>query len=190
LNLGIEQVEVSLSDYVAAAKKRHLATRTKKWSEIGIVKTQAGPAHVSQIDEKNQVGDIRCLQCILVQNGLAYILTGVALKEDFLDYYNDFIKTFESFSIHTSTLSSLGSEELKTLYDTKLQSLLKEWSLFLTSAHLTPYKAFEDKRFRRGLWKDFERFLSKTFKNQGVAWQVMASHEAKNLLLTSEVAYN
>lgn len=190
LNLGIQPAKVSLSEYVAAAKKQHLALRSKKWTELGVVHTKAGLAHLSQIDEKSQVGDIRSMQCIIVQEGLAYVLTAVALKEDFPNYHNDFIQAFESFSIHTTTASSLGSLELRERYSAKVESLLKEWSLFLASFKLTetPSKAFEDKRFRRGLWKDFEKFLSKDFKDKGLAWQVMASKEVKDLLLESAVS--
>lgn len=190
LNLGIQAANVSLSEYVAAAKKQHLAIRSKKWSELGIVHTKAGLGHLSQIDEKTQVGEIRSMQCMIVQEGLAYVITAVARKEDFLQYHNDFIKVFESFSIHTSTASSLSSLELKERYNARVQGLLKDWALFLASFKLTetPSKAFEDQRFRRGLWKDFEKFLSKDFKDKGLAWQVMASREVKDLLLKPSVS--
>lgn len=188
LNLGVQKVNVSLTDYLEAAKKQHLLNRNKKWNELGYVKTSAGDAHISQIDEKNQVGDIRSMQCILVKEGLAYVITAVALREDFTNYHNDFLKAFESFTICTDTLSSLNSEELKKNYDAKVKELLHNWTLFL-AASKSPQpleKSFEDKRFKRAFWTDFEKYLSKSFKDQGVFWQVMASKEVKHLLLEEQ----
>lgn len=189
LNLGIQKTKVSLAEYVEAAKKQHLTNRNKKWSELGLVKTKAGMAHLSQIDEKTQMGDIRSMQCILLHKEHIYVMTAVALREDFLHYHNEFLEAFESFSIHPDTLHSLTQDELKTRYDTKVKELLHEWTLFLAAANhpKEPQKAFDDKRFQRGLWKDFEKFLSKNFKDQGVFWQVMATKEVRDHLLDSQV---
>lgn len=184
LNLGIQKIDVSLTTYLEGAKKQHLLNRNKKWSELGYVKTTAGDAHISQIDEKNTIGDIRSMQCILVKEGLAFVITAVALREDFINYHNDFLKAFESFTICPDTISSLTSEELKTTYNIKVKELLHNWSLFLATSKTkdSPEKTFEDKRFQRGFWSDFEKYLSKSFKDQGIFWQVMASKEVKHLL--------
>lgn len=192
LNLGIQKVNVSLSQYIEAAKKQHLTNRNKKWSELGMVKTRAGDAHISQIDEKAQFGEIRSMQCILLQSGYVYVITAVALREDFLTYHNEFLQAFESFSIYPSTRFSFTSEELKNRYESKVQELKHQWALFLANNYTSkePKKAFEDKRFQRGPWKDFEKFLSKNFKNQGLFWQVMASKEVRNSLLESQPSIN
>ena len=188
LNLGIQKVDVSLTEYLEAAKKQHLLNRKKKWHELGYVKTPAGDAHISQIDEKAKFGDVRSMQCILVKEGLAYVITAVALREDFIDYHNDFLKAFESFTICSDTVSSLNSQELKNSYDVKVKELLHNWTLFLAAGKTKQplEKSFEDKRFQRSFWSDFEKFLSKSFKDQGVFWQVMASKEVKVLLLKDQ----
>lgn len=185
LNLGVQAVSVSLTDYLQGAKKQHLLNRQKKWCEIGYVNTSAGRAHISQIDEKAKIGDIRSMQCILVKEGYAYVITAVALREDFVNYHNDFLKAFESFTISENTLTSLNSEELKANYDAKVKELLHDWTLFLAASKnkQSLEKSFEDKRFQRGFWKDFEKFLSKSFNDQGVFWQAMACKEVRNLLL-------
>jgi hypothetical protein len=184
LNLGIQKTSTSLAEYLQEAKKQHLLNRNKKWNELGYVNTQAGQAHLSQIDEKMQVGDIRSMQCILVKEGYAYVITAVSLREDFSNYHNEFLKAFESFTICDDMLSSIHSEVLKATYHAKVEKLLKEWSIFLASNKPKPLEdSFTDKRFQRGFWRDFEKFLSKSFKDQGLVWQVMASKEVRKLLL-------
>lgn len=188
LNLGVQKVSISIFEYLEAAKKQHSVNRKKKWSELGYVNTGAGSAHISQIDEKAEVGDIRSMQCILLHEGFAYVLTAVALREDFLDYHNDFLKAFESFTICKDSLSSITSQELKESYQVKIKELLHEWELFLTASKTKHnlQQTFEDKRFQKGLWRDFEKFLSKHFQEQGMFWQAMASKEMMHLLLETK----
>lgn len=192
LNLGVQKVNVSAEEYIEAAKKQHLVNRNKKWSELGIVHTKAGSAHLSQIDEKANFGDVRSMQCILLKQGYVYVLTAVALRDDFLNYYHEFLNAFESFSIYQDTVHSLSSQELKNCYNMKVQKLLDQWTLFLASTKTPqePKKAFNDRRFQKGLWKDFERFLSKNFKDEGVFWQVMAAKEVRSHLVNPQVVVN
>jgi hypothetical protein len=185
LNLGIEKVSVSLEDYIVAVKKHHTSNRKNRWHEVGLLKTHAGNAHLSQIDTKAECGDIRSMQSIIVKDGYAYIITAVALRDDFLQYHNDFIKAFESFSISEDSLSSLSSSALKASYMKKTKDLLKSFHELLAS-NTTPQKAFESSLFKKKHWKAYEKYLSQTFKDQGVFWQVMASKEAKNNLINHQ----
>lgn len=186
LNLGIEKVSISLQDYIEAVKKQHTANRKHRWHEVGFLQTKAGTAHISQIDIKAECGDIRSMQSILIQNGYAYVITAVAMRDDFLEYHNDFIKAFESFAIYEDALHSLSSEELKIYYQKKISTLLQGFNKILASHPDSPEKAFESLSFQKNNWKDFEKSLSQTFKDQGFMWQLMASKEAKSQLVKNK----
>lgn len=187
LNLATESASVSLSDYINAVKKQHTANKKNRWSEIGYIETKAGPAHLSQIDIKSECGNLRSLQCILIKNSTAYIMTAVAPKDEFLDYHNSFLKAFESFTVYTDINSSLSSKEEKESYHAELDKLKKEWNVFLsTRAKNIPAETlFLDKRFQKDAWKDFEKFLQNRFESKGLFWQVMAVKDARNELLDS-----
>ncbi|MEI8300099.1 MAG: hypothetical protein WCG10_00615 [Chlamydiota bacterium] len=184
LNLGVEKVDVSLDEYIIAVKKQHTSNRKNRWHEVGFLNTLAGKAHLSQIDTKAEYGDIRSMQSILVQDGYAYVITAVTLRDDFLNYHNEFIKAFESFSISKDSLSSLSSSVLKSCYTKKTEELLQSFHKLLASNN-TAQEAFESSLFKKKHWKSFEKYLSQTFKDQGVFWQVMASKEIKTNLIAS-----
>ncbi|MCH9630385.1 MAG: hypothetical protein S4CHLAM37_03810 [Chlamydiia bacterium] len=189
LNLVTESANASIEEFVASAKKHHIASRKNKWSEIGYVQTKSGKAHVSQIDTKAECGDIRTMQCILKDGNLFYIITAVALRDEFIDYHNEFLQAFETFQICQSATDTLPSKELKERYHTQVEKLEKGWKSFLLSQKSsTPSEeSFNHKKFRKKHWVSFEKALAKTFKDQGLFWQVMAASEAKKALLaTSE----
>jgi hypothetical protein len=150
---------------------------------VGFLKTHAGLAHLSQIDTKAECGDIRSMQSIIIQDGYAYVITAVTLRDDFLQYHNEFIKAFESFSISQDALSSLTSSSLKLQYSEKTANLLKSFHK-LACTHDSTQKTFESPLFKKRHWKAFEKYLSQSFKDQGVFWQVMASKELKNNLIS------
>ncbi|MBM3191110.1 MAG: hypothetical protein FJZ63_00455 [Chlamydiae bacterium] len=183
LNLGIEKVSVTLPEYIAAVKKQLSSDRKNRWHEVGFLPTKAGKAHISQIDVKAECGDIRSMQAILIQNGTAYVMTAVALREDFLTYHNDFIHAFESFTLCPNALHSLASDALKALYQDKITHLLQDFHKTLAEKKLSPEKAFSHTAFQKGPWKVFEKAISKAFKDQGLVWQVMASKEVKERLI-------
>lgn len=187
LNLVIEEAKASFDDYIASVKKHHLSTRKSRWSELGYVQTKSGKAHVSQIDTKAECGDIRSMQCIIKDDDRFYIITAVALRDEFIDYHNEFLTAFETFTIQKAAKESLKTEKEKTSYEEQLSKLQAGWSSFLASqrGQKNPEESFESKKFQKKHWKAFEKALTKTFKDQGLFWQVMAAKEAKNALLAS-----
>lgn len=189
LNLVTESAKASIEEFVAAAKRHHLSSRKNRWSEIGYVQTKSGKAHVSQIDTKSECGDIRTMQCILKNGDLFYIITAVALRDEFVDYHNEFLQAFETFQVCKSATDTLPSNELKNSYLTQLNKLQNGWKSFLASQKIkSPTEVnFNNRRFKKKHWISFEKALAKTFEKQGLFWQVMAASEAKNALLaTSE----
>ena len=189
LNLVLETANADLETYVKNVKKHHLISRKSRWSEIGYVDTQSGRAHVSQIDTKAECGDIRTMQCILKHASQFYILTAVALREEFIDYHNDFLEAFESLSIVSSIQDSLNhSHEIKA-FNQELTKLLQHFKTTHDSQKkgVSIEQTFNCRKFQKKYWKPFEKTLLSTFKSKGLFWQVMAAKEARKVLFSSSL---
>ncbi len=70
-----------------------------RFRRLGTLKTKAGTAHLTSLDMETTLGKVRVLQSIFLQEGMAYILTGAVLQEDFGLYQKDLIESFRSFSL-------------------------------------------------------------------------------------------
>jgi hypothetical protein len=118
LNLSVEEIATSASEYLKAVKKIHEKDSAKRWRHLGKFNTAAGEAMLTEIDTRNSWGAIRLLQLIFVKEKSAYILTACALKEEFVKFYKDFQKAFHSFTLTrdlTEAVSpSLRREELRS----------------------------------------------------------------------------
>ncbi len=185
LNLAIEKTKVSFEDYIKAVKDRHISKRKNTYTSLGYLDIAKNKAHLSQIDTKTKCGDMRILQCLLLKDNIAYIMTGVCEKGDFLDIYDQFINAFESFEIAQSpfeTLSNLSKEnQLKeqiSLVKTAWQELKNK------STNHEIDQLFLDKKFQKKNWKNLEKFISKTFKEKGLIWHIQASAYIKSEICT------
>lgn len=186
LNLALETTKAPLEDYVKAVKKKHLASRKNRWSELGYVETRSGKAHISQIDTKAECGDIRTMQCILKNEDNFYIITAMALREEFVNYHDVFLKAFETLSVTDSALSTIKDAFQKKTYQQEVAKVLSSWKAFLSQGkkETNLEKAFSNKAFQKKNWKAFEKTLSKVFKEEGTFWQIMAASEIKNSLIS------
>ena len=81
INLGIEDFNGSLKDYLKIVKKIDEAQKSP-WKSLGTVETQAGIADLSTADIQTNWVTVRLLHTILVQEGKAIILTGAAKQEE------------------------------------------------------------------------------------------------------------
>lgn len=185
LNLAIETTSAPLEDYVKAVKKKLLASRKNRWNELGYVETLSGKAHISQIDTKAECGDIRTMQCILKKEGNFYILTAMALRDEFVNYHDVFLKAFETLCVADSAISTLKDGLQKKIYQKEVEKVLLSWKAFLSKEKKgkSLAKAFLNKSFQKKNWKEFEKTLSKVFKDQGTFWQIMAASEIKDSLI-------
>lgn len=95
LNLGTEPFDGSLQDYLKIVKAINLAQKTE-WKDLGMIRTEAGDASLSQLDTKTQWGNVKMMSVILVKNGIVYILVAAALQEEFPKFYKEFFSSMRS----------------------------------------------------------------------------------------------
>lgn len=95
INLGTEQFAGTLQEYLKVVKSINTA-QGAAWKDLGMIKTEAGEASLSQLDTKTQWGDVRMMHVILVRNGVVYIMTAAALKDEFPKHYQDFFNSMKT----------------------------------------------------------------------------------------------
>jgi hypothetical protein len=100
LNLAYDKFSGTLKQYLQKIVKPSNQRQGAEWKDLGTIRTAAGEASLSQVDTKTKWGLERQMQVIFVRNGITYILTAAALKEDFPKFYNDFFKSFRSIKIN------------------------------------------------------------------------------------------
>ena len=98
INLTTEDFSGTLKDYLKIVKKINQSNGAA-WKDLGTIKTAAGKASFSQVDTKTEWGLIRMMHVILVEKGVAYIMTAAAPKEEFGTFYKDFFDSMRSLKI-------------------------------------------------------------------------------------------
>lgn len=98
INLAVEPYKGSQKEYLKLVKRINDAAR-REWKDLGLIRTSAGDASLSQVDEKGEWGDIRMMHVILVKDEMAYILTAAAAREEFSHFYKDFFAAMRSLNI-------------------------------------------------------------------------------------------
>lgn len=101
INLGFETYQGTLKNYLKIVKDINSA-QGDNWKDLGIVQTAGGPASLSQVDVKTEWGVIRQMHLIYLDQGVVYILTAAALREEFPKFYNDFFNSLKSFKVQVS----------------------------------------------------------------------------------------
>lgn len=99
MNILTTPTDFSLQEFVREAREDWEALPGKVWQDLGLVKTNSGTAHLSQIDMETQWGDVRTIQAILVKKNHAVILTVQALREEFGEVQDLFFKTVRSLEV-------------------------------------------------------------------------------------------
>jgi hypothetical protein len=92
INLGMEIYPGTLKQYLNRIKDINKSQGTK-WKDLGEIRIEAGKASLSQVDKKTEWGDVRMMHVILNREGVIYILTAAALKEEFPGFYTDFFNS-------------------------------------------------------------------------------------------------
>jgi len=111
MNLAIEEVDVNLKQYLKAVKEIHLHSPGTTWRDLGKFVTLSGTGRLTEISTPSSFGNIKMLQMILIKDKVAYIMTGAAIKEDFLRLQDIFTKSFQSLRLEADLFSSLGQEK-------------------------------------------------------------------------------
>lgn len=172
LNLATEEVDnATMKEYLKAVKEIHESDRNTSWRDLGKFQTHAGTAELTEITTKNQWGEIKMLQIILIANKVAYIVTGAMLKEEFAVFRGPIIKAFRSLTITSDLFDSVSDQDkrkaLKDAYvkTTALQS-----------------KNEETLKERKDAFDDFQKLVLNDYNEMGMHWQILLLKEAFDAL--------
>lgn len=146
MNLAIEEVNVSLNEYVAAVKKIYGSNRDNRFRDLGKIQTNAGEARMTSVDLQTQWGAARLMQLIFVKESKVYILTAGASKEDFSNYAKEFDKAFRSLTYTTDLVSCIPEQSRRETLEKKRITLNSE---------------------------DFQKYILEEFKDMGAYWQIL-----------------
>lgn len=168
LNLAVEEnIGVSIGEYLKIVKKLHEEDHQNTWRELGKVRTNAGPARLTQIDSQTEFGAVRILQLILLKEDTAYILTAAALKEEFAELYQDIQTAFRSITITANLLEAIPEPSRRDSILQKKDLLVKAW------------REKGEGDFQKAHWVPFQNFIVKSTADMGAHWQLLMLESVK-----------
>lgn len=159
INLATETFKGSLRDYLKIMK----AINDKDgavWKDLGTIKTSAGNGSLSQVDLKNQWGEVREMHVVVKKRDTIYILTCAALKDDFSKYYKEFFDAMRSLKINKEFDELVTNNSLR-------EELLKKIATLKIAAQRD---SFDSESFQTNEWKPFENYLNEKFSSLGTSW--------------------
>ena len=101
MTLGTENYQGTLKQYLKRIKEIN-RSKGYEWKDLGSIRTEAGNASLSQVDTRSQGGDVRMMHVILLRDGVIYILTAAALKEEFPSFYKEIFNSFRSLKFNAT----------------------------------------------------------------------------------------
>lgn len=99
INLSTETFDGTVKDYLKIVKDIN-TSQGSEWKNLGKIRTQAGNASLSQVETTTEWGAVKMMHVIIKKNGVIYILTAAALKDEFPSFYQTFFKTMKSLRIN------------------------------------------------------------------------------------------
>ena len=96
MNLAIEEVDITLKEYVKAVQQIHQADPKMRWRDLGPLAMQAGEGRLIELSSSSPYGEMKILQAFFIQENKAYILSTAVLKEEFAQFQWDILKAFRS----------------------------------------------------------------------------------------------
>lgn len=191
LNLWSEHFVGNLKQYLRIVK----AINDKKgddWKDLGVIRTEAGDASLSQVDSKTKWGTERLMHVILVRDNRVYILTAAALKDEFPKYYKDFFNAFRSLKFNKDVFEMVPNVSKRVALQNAIQQLKFEWEDYAQRAERNttlsfdddaPRRLFESADFQEKYWNAFKTYLNKDFADMPSTWQVHVLATAQRELL-------
>ncbi|GAB4188572.1 MAG: hypothetical protein Tsb0015_08730 [Simkaniaceae bacterium] len=182
INLAIEHAEISLQEYVQTVKQLHLSDAACQYYSMGNFPLSFGPAHLAQIDIKNEYGDVRILQLLAKYQNYAIIVTAATLKKDFFAFKDTFFHCFHSLKAFPDFDQSINKEEKEKLEKVQenILSTLRQKNL----AQMEKYSLLQEKEFIK-FWKPMEKYLQANFSHLGAFWQILAMQKLQEELKLS-----
>ncbi len=173
INLAIEPVRVTLSEYIKVLKNLYEVDRENRWRALGSVKTRSGKGRLTEIDTKTELGPVRILQMIFIKDSHAYILTAAAHKESFATLYKEFLASFRSLTVTENLEVAISELEKKNLLQKRKEELLHTCEEVILSKNMSPTEAFNDPSFQEMQWKPFEQLIVNEYGDLGPYWQIL-----------------
>jgi hypothetical protein len=167
INLATEVVDTSLETYIQEVRKIHLSDPNSRWRDLGKYTSLLGEGRLTELETPTELGVARMVQLIMIKEGVAYILTASALKEEFSKYYRIFDQALHSLQSSSNLTESYPSKT------EQLKKLVK--SLSLQGAH--------SEQFQKNIWEPFEKKIIKDFTEMGPYWQILFLKEVRAEIL-------
>lgn len=159
INLATESYDGTLKDYLKIMKKIN-DVEGSVWKDLGTIKTHAGNASLSQVDIKNQWGEVREMHVVLKKKNTIYILTVAALKDEFSKYYKNFFESMRSLKINKEFDEMISSPSLR-------EELLKKIAALKMASQK---ESFDSPTFQNTEWSPFLNFLKDKYSFMGAKW--------------------
>lgn len=95
ISLATENYTGTLKQYLKIVKELN-ASKGWEWRDLGTIQTDAGNASLSQSDNKSEWGEVRMMHVVFKKNGIIYIVTASALKNEFPQFYKEIFASLRS----------------------------------------------------------------------------------------------
>lgn len=190
MNLSLEPFQGTLKQYLQIVKRLN-DDRGYDWKDLGSIPTQAGRASLSQVDTKSQWGDNRQMHAILLKNGIIYILTASAMKDEFSLFYQDFFKAMKSLRIANDFYGIIPDAKQKNELKALIQKVKMQWKNTYSQMHSetgqnnsSDFKeqVFSSDSFQTSIWQPFKETLNRQYADLGTEWQKMVEKKVKDEL--------
>lgn len=190
LNLATEKFDGTLKQYLKIVKEINDRSGAE-WKDLGTIRTQAGDASLSQVDAKTKWGTERLMHVILIRDGIVYIMTAGALKDEFPRYYKEFFTSMRSLRFNKNAYDMITDAKRRDLLEKAIDDLKQKWVVFLHQYEKNAQpgtvdialKAFESSDFQSQSWQPFKSYLQRDFADLGSIWQQHVLNNAKDELL-------
>ena len=159
INLAVEEVDVSLKEYVKAVKELQLTDPTTQWRDLGPLPMKGGRGQLTEMSGSCPWGDIKIFQAFLVADQTAYILTAAILKEDLPKVREALFAAFRSLNVVSDLSSPLSNANEREAFQALFTSLGKSGE-------------------KEEEWKKFQREVEH-FSELGPHWQFLALQEGR-----------
>lgn len=169
--LAEEDIKVGSSEYLKAVQIIYKKARKTSCRNMGSLQTQAGLAHLMQIDTETKYGPLRKLQLIFIKDNKAYVLTTSALKKDFSVHSDAFHKTLLSFACTCDLYAPLG-QELQADLELLENALVNKWRGF-PKQEIGSEDFFNTAEFQKSYWLPLQKKVLEDCKEQGAYWQML-----------------
>jgi hypothetical protein len=191
INLGIEPYPGTIKEYLKIIKQIN-ESQGSQWKDLGMIKTQAGNASLSQVDMTSEWGNVRLMHVIIIRNGTLYILTAGALKEEFPQFYKQFFHSMTSLRFNKDIYEMVESPKKRNELIKNIQTLKDQWATWIAKQNKDPVMtsetfnetAFQNSDFQQNSWVPFKDMLKRDFSDMNPAWTDRLLDKIENELIT------